>query len=46
MIDRSMGVVAIIVTGMDHLDVGFSNGRLLGELLAQEVFGDREVAVE
>ena len=43
---RRMGVVTIVVTRLDDLDIGFGYGRLLGELLAQEVEGHVEVAAE
>ena len=39
-------VVTIVITSLDHLDVGLGNGGLLGELLAQEVEGHVQVAAE
>ena len=41
-----MHVVAIVVASMHHLDVVFGYGGLLRKLFAQEVFYQREVAVE
>ena len=42
----AVGVMTIVVTGTDHLNVCLGNSRFLGEFLADEVFGNREVAVE
>ena len=41
-----MGVVSVVVACLDDLDVGIGQFRLLGELLAQEVEGNIQVAVE
>ena len=46
MIYRSVGVVSVVVTRTDNLDVGLSNGGFLGKLFAQIVLGNSEVAVE
>ena len=43
---RRVGVVSVVVTSLDHLDVCLSDGRLLGELLAQEVGYEVQVAIE
>ena len=41
-----MGVVAVVIAGLHHLDVILCNGRLLGKLLLQEISHQRQVAVE
>ena len=41
-----MHVVSIIITGVNHLDVGLGYGGLLVELLAQEGLNELYVAVE
>ena len=41
-----MGVVSVVVTSLNHLDIGICHTWLLGKFLAQEVVGDVEVAVE
>ena len=43
---RGVGVGAVIVPGLNHLDVSLGHSRLLGELLTQEVVDQFEVAVE
>ena len=42
----SVGVVSVVVAGLYHLDICFSDGRLLGELLLQEVGHKLQVAVK
>ena len=41
-----MCVVSIVVTCLNHLDVGFSHTRLLGKLVLEEVERNVQVAVE
>ena len=43
---RRVRVVAVVVTCLNHLDVSFGYGRLLGKLLAQEVESYVKVAIE
>ena len=43
---RRVGVVAIVIASLNDTDVGLGDGRLPGELLAQEVVGHIEVAAE
>ena len=41
-----VGIMSIVVSGADNLDIGFRNFGLLGEVLTDEVFGYCQVAVE
>ena len=41
-----MSVVAVVISGMHHLDVALCNSRLLGKLLAQERCNEVEIAVK
>ena len=41
-----VGVVSVVPTGLDHLDISLCDGGLLGELIAQEVAHEVQVAVE
>ena len=43
---RGMSVVSVVISGMDNLDICFSDGGLLGKFLTDKVFGDFQVAVE
>ena len=43
---RRVGVVAIVISCLHHLDVVLCDGRLFGKLLAKEVCNETEVAVE
>ncbi len=43
---RRMGVGTIVVSGPHHLDVGLSDGGLLGKLLTEEVVDKFQVTVE
>ena len=44
--DGGVCIVSVVPSGVDDLDVGFGHFGLLAELLADEVFGYLEVAVE
>ena len=41
-----VGVVPVVVSGADNLDIGFCNFGFLGEFLADKLFGYRQVAAE
>ena len=41
-----MGVMSVVVSGADNLDIGFCNFGFLGEFLADKLFGYRQVAAE
>ena len=43
---RRMGVVAIVITCLNHLDVSLGDGGFLGELLFQEISHEVQVAVK
>ena len=46
MCNGCMGVMSVVVSGADNLDIGFCNFGFLGKFLAYEVFGYFQVAVE
>ena len=41
-----VGVMAIVITSLHHLDIVFCNSRFLGKFLAQEIGNEAQVAVE
>ena len=41
-----VGVVTVVITSLNHLDVILCNSRLLGKLLTQEIGNEAQVAVE